>query len=88
MTTIDSTSPSSEPLQIDSVLDASGLNCPLPILKTKVALNRLQRGQILHVIATDPMAPIDFKAFCLRTTHDLVRFIEQPNRCEFFIRRG
>ena len=48
-------------------LDAKGLGCPLPILKTKVALSRMKAGEVLHVAATDPHSVIDFKAFCART---------------------
>jgi len=75
---------------VDRVLDVKGLSCPLPILKTKVALTKMQPGEILHVLATDPLAPIDFKAFCLRTEHALLHSIEQEEneRFEFFIRRA
>jgi tRNA 2-thiouridine synthesizing protein A len=45
-------------------LDTSGLLCPLPVLKARRALNTLQSGQCLRVIATDAKAPDDFAAFC------------------------
>ncbi|MGH8509904.1 MAG: sulfurtransferase TusA family protein, partial [Gammaproteobacteria bacterium] len=48
-----------------AVLDVTGLKCPLPLLKTKVELNRIQPGQILRVLATDPMAVVDLRAFCV-----------------------
>lgn len=57
---------------VDAQLDTSGLNCPLPILKTKKALNSLQSGQRLRVIATDPASQIDFAAYCAQTGHHLV----------------
>jgi tRNA 2-thiouridine synthesizing protein A len=57
---------------VDLELDTSGLNCPLPILKTKKALNTLQSGQRIRVIATDPAASIDFAAFCAQTGHQLL----------------
>ena len=69
------------------VLDATGLDCPLPILKTKVEINRMQPGEILHVLTTDPLAPLDFRAFCARTGHELLHFIETGERAEFFIRK-
>jgi len=47
----------------DQELDASGLNCPLPILRAKKTLNAMAGGQILHVIATDPGSVKDFDAF-------------------------
>ena len=72
----------------DRVLDVMGLSCPLPILKAKVELARMQPGQLLHVLATDPMAPIDFQAFCLRSEHELVKLLENDDCFEFFIRKG
>ena len=45
----------------DQELDASGLNCPLPILRAKKALNSLDAGQVLHIIATDPGSVKDFE---------------------------
>lgn len=47
----------------DQELDLSGLNCPMPLLKTKQALNRLERGKVLKVVATDPASVRDFKVF-------------------------
>ena len=50
-------------MQIDKEIDTSGLNCPLPILKAKKALNDMSSGQVLKIIATDPGAWRDFEAF-------------------------
>lgn len=59
-------------MQIDQELDARGLNCPLPILKTKKALTAMQSGQVLKVIATDPGSWRDFEAFAKQTGNSLV----------------
>lgn len=56
----------------DQYLDAKGLNCPLPVLKAKLALNRMAPGEVLLVEATDPHAVIDFEAYCARTGHELL----------------
>lgn len=72
---------------VDEVLDVKGLNCPLPILKTKVAINRMSPGQVLHVLATDPLAVVDFRSFCARTGHELLKLIDDPEVCEFWIRK-
>lgn len=56
----------------DMVLDAKGLNCPLPILRAKKALKELATGQTLEVLATDPGAVKDFEAFCRTTGNELV----------------
>jgi tRNA 2-thiouridine synthesizing protein A len=70
-----------------AVLDVKGLNCPLPLLKCKVALNRLAPGQVLQVLATDPLASLDFQAFCARTGHELIAMSEQVGVWEFWIRK-
>jgi len=53
-------------------LDASGLNCPMPILRTKKALKDLQAGEVLRVIATDPGTVKDFEAFAKQTGNELL----------------
>ncbi|MSO92776.1 MAG: sulfurtransferase TusA family protein [Rhodospirillales bacterium] len=57
-------------------IDTKGLNCPLPVLKAKKALQSLGKGEILAVLATDPSAPKDFKSFCEATGHQLVEVVE------------
>lgn len=74
-------------LPVSAVLDVKGLKCPLPLLKTKVALNRLQPGQILRVLATDPMAAVDLRAFCARSGHEMLSWAERRQVWEFFIRK-
>ncbi len=72
----------------DQILDAKGLNCPLPILKAKVLLNKMQAGEILYVEATDPHSVIDFEAYCARTDHKLLNIEEEDNLFKFYIRRA
>jgi len=72
----------------DQILDAKGLNCPLPILKTKVLLNKMQAGEILYVEATDPHSVIDFEAYCARTDHELLNIEEEEKHFKFYIRRS
>jgi len=75
-------------IKVDQSLDAKGLNCPLPVLKTKVLLNKMKAGEVLHVEATDPHSVVDFEAYCARTNHELLRIIESDDLFEFFIRRA
>ncbi len=56
----------------DQVLDAKGLNCPLPILKAKKALKAVPAGGTLEVLATDPGSAADFEAFCRTTGNELL----------------
>jgi TusA-related sulfurtransferase len=59
-------------MQADKEIDTRGLNCPLPILKAKKALNEMQSGQLLKVVATDPGSLRDFQAFARQTGNELV----------------
>ena len=56
----------------EHVLDAKGLNCPLPILKAKKALSDMASGELLKVVATDPGSVRDFQAFARQTGNDLL----------------
>ena len=72
---------------VTSTLDASGLNCPLPILKTRKAIAGLESGAILKVIATDPGSVKDIDSFCNQTGHELVESSEDGGRFQFLIRK-
>lgn len=72
----------------EHVLDASGLNCPLPILRAKKGIKDLESGQVLHVIATDPGAIKDFEAFCKQTGNELLSSTEAEGKFHFDIRKG
>jgi tRNA 2-thiouridine synthesizing protein A len=71
----------------DQELDASGLNCPLPILRAKKALSAMQSGQILHVIATDPGSVKDFDAFAKQTGNQLMESKEEGGKFHFLIKK-
>ncbi|MFT4191620.1 MAG: sulfurtransferase TusA family protein [Comamonas sp.] len=66
------TTPAADDLAVDQEVDARGLNCPLPILKAKKALNGMASGQLLRVLATDVHSTPDFQAFARQTGHGLV----------------
>lgn len=68
-------------------LDAKGLNCPLPILKTKKALAEMASGQILRVQATDPGSVRDFQAFAKQTGNELVQQDKDGDVFTFFMKR-
>ncbi|HXH02047.1 MAG TPA: sulfurtransferase TusA family protein [Candidatus Competibacteraceae bacterium] len=75
-------------MHIDAELDATNLNCPLPILKAKKALASLQSGQILRVIATDPGSVRDFEAFSKQARHELLESREEDGRFYFVMRKA
>ncbi|MDA8311562.1 MAG: sulfurtransferase TusA family protein [Actinomycetota bacterium] len=57
----------------DQVLDCTGLNCPLPVVKTAQAMKSLDPGQVLELLATDPGVEPDMKAWTNRTGNELVK---------------
>jgi tRNA 2-thiouridine synthesizing protein A len=67
-------------------LDAKGLNCPLPILRTKKAIKDVPAGEVLTVMATDPGSVKDFEAFCRSTGHELMEWNEDSGVYTFQIR--
>lgn len=72
----------------DHDLDVRGLNCPLPILRTKRELVRLEGGQLLRVRATDPHSVIDFLAFTEKTTNRMVEHWEEDGVFVFLVEKG
>jgi len=74
--------------KFDQYLDAKGLNCPLPILKTKVLLNKMHTDEILFVEATDPHSQVDFEAYCARTEHELIESNIADDVYHFYIKRA
>ena len=69
-------------------LDARGLNCPLPILRTKKDKNGLAAGEILKVIATDPGSVKDMEAFCKQTGNEMVSTSQAGDDYTFMIKKG
>ena len=73
--------------EFDRELDASGLNCPLPILRARKALADMERGQVLKVIATDQGSVKDFEAFSKQTHNPLLSSGEESGKFVFLIRK-
>ncbi|MDD5365703.1 MAG: sulfurtransferase TusA family protein [Gallionellaceae bacterium] len=73
---------------MENTLDARGLNCPLPILRTKKSLNGLQAGDTLKVVATDPGSLKDMVAFCSQTGNTLLSSQQAGDDFEFLIRKA
>lgn len=75
-------------MHFDAELDARGLNCPLPILRAKKALNGLTAGKVLRVMATDPGAVKDFTAFANQTGNALLSSGESGGEYVFLLRKA
>ena len=74
-------------MNFDKELDARGLNCPLPILRTKKALNEMHSGQVLKIVATDPGSVKDFQAFSKQTGNELLSHAEANKEFTCFMKR-
>ncbi|HNQ49126.1 MAG TPA: sulfurtransferase TusA family protein [Hydrogenophilus thermoluteolus] len=75
-------------MEFDRELDARGLNCPLPILKTKKTLAEMQSGEVLRVLTTDPGSVLDFTAFATQSGNELLAVTERDDKSfEFFLKR-
>jgi len=74
-------------IEIAETLDARGLNCPLPILRTKKAIATIESGQVLEMTATDPGSLKDIESFCAQTGNELLSSSQQGNDFVFQIRK-
>ena len=72
----------------DKEFDASGLACPMPIVKTKKSLADMASGQVLKVIATDPGSVCDMQAFAEQTGHTLLSSTTDNNKYVFMIKKA
>jgi tRNA 2-thiouridine synthesizing protein A len=73
--------------KVDKELDARGLNCPLPILRTKQSLAGMVSGQILKIVATDPGSVIDFQVFAEQTGNELLSLAEVEREFIFLLKK-
>ncbi len=72
----------------DQVLDCTGMACPLPVVKTSQAIKRIELGQVLELLATDPGVEPDMRAWSSRTGNELVRITREGGTFHVLIRRS
>ena len=73
----------------DEILDARGLTCPMPLLKTKKALKQMDSGKILQVLGTDPGSKNDIPGFCEKGGNELLGMVDDPEgHTRYFIKKG
>jgi tRNA 2-thiouridine synthesizing protein A len=75
-------------MNFDKEFDASGLACPLPIVKTKKALSDMSPGQVLRVVATDPGSVADMAAFAEQTGNQLLEQSSENKKYVFFLKKA
>ena len=73
--------------QFDKELDVRGLNCPLPLLRTKKMLSQMKFGEVLKVLTTDPAAEIDFRVFSELTGNKILSLKKAERHLVFFLRK-
>jgi tRNA 2-thiouridine synthesizing protein A len=69
-------------------LDACGLNCPLPVLRAKKTLDKMDSGEVLQIIATDPGSVTDMAALARQTGHKLLESRQDSDKYYFLIEKG
>lgn len=74
-------------IEFNLELDASGLNCPLPLLRLKKALMEMASGDVVKVIATDPAAHLDFGVYSDQTGNQIIEFMKESGRQIFYIKK-
>ena len=74
-------------MEFDKLVVATGLNCPLPILRCKKGLSEINEHQILKVISTDAGSVKDFNAFCVQTGHELLQLDSDNGTYTFYIKK-
>ncbi len=74
-------------MEIHQEFDASGLNCPLPIIRAKKILNTMSSGEILRVISTDPGSVRDFEAFARQTGNELLESRQEEDKFHYLLKK-
>ena len=75
-------------MKIDCSIDTSGLTCPLPLLKAKKEMSLMKKGQVLHIIATDPGTLKDFASYSKQTGHLLLDTAEEKGKFLLWLQKN
>ncbi|SCN05220.1 Uncharacterized protein BCRIVMBC126_00790 [Bacillus wiedmannii] len=75
-------------MDVKQVLDATGLACPMPIVRTKKAMDTLQTGEVLEVHVTDKGSVKDIPAWANKGGHDIVKHVEEADMLKFWIKKA
>ncbi len=75
-------------LDVVSVLDAKGLSCPMPLLRTKKEIGKIGSGQILQINGTDPGSRNDIPGWCARAGHEYLGEKDQSGYMSFYVQKG
>lgn len=74
-------------IEFDQEVDASGLNCPLPLLRLKKALQEMLSGHVVKIIATDPAAYLDIGVFADQSGNQIIEYLKESGKQIFYVRK-
>ncbi|SFJ31084.1 TusA-related sulfurtransferase [Paenibacillus sp. UNC496MF] len=74
-------------MQANLVVDTKGLACPMPIVRAKKALDKLEAGQVMEVLSTDKGSVNDFQAWVKQTKHELIKHEEENGIYKFYVKK-
>lgn len=75
-------------VKADQILDAKGELCPMPVVRARLAMDKLRSGQVLQVLSTDPASCDDFPAWCRAQKHALLESRQEQDIYIYLIRKG
>ncbi len=75
-------------INVDRTLDAKGLSCPMPLLRTKKEIDKISSGQVLEILGTDPGSRNDLPGWCERSGHEFMGEKEDSGFYHFYIKKG
>lgn len=78
----------SKPFTVSETIDARGLSCPLPIIKARKAMDRVEIGDVLEILATDKGSVADFRSFAAQTGHELIESKEEEGVYRHYLRKA
>lgn len=73
-------------VEADQTLDCCGLSCPMPIIKLAKGIKKIDAGQVLELLATDPGSKTDVPVWCKKMGHELMESVEEKGVYKFYIR--
>jgi tRNA 2-thiouridine synthesizing protein A len=76
-----------EEIKVNKTLDCTGLNCPMPAVKTALELEKLRAGEVLEVITTDPVSQVDLPKWCQETGHHLLEIKKEAGVFYIYIQK-
>ena len=75
-------------IAVASTLDAKGLSCPIPLLRTKKEIDKINSGEVLEILGTDPGSRNDLPGWCERSGHEFLGEKEDAGFIRFYIRKS